>query len=302
MDGVLIIDKPAGITSHDVVSRVRRILKTRRVGHTGTLDPFATGVLVVLVGQATRLAQFLDKDKKEYEALVRFGYETDTADVTGSRITDSQLSDQEVASRIASADWNDIFDVFRGEIEQVPPMFSAKKVAGKKLYEHARSGETIDRKKINVAIHKLELVDQSQISNLKSEIIIRVACSAGTYIRTLAEDIGRKIGIGAHLSELRRTRAGKFTIGQSVTLDELEHLAEPHKGLIAMKEAVSHLPTFILPDDRVDKTRNGLSTRIFESEFEDGLALQMLDSDGNLLAIGLYNEAENSVQPKVVLV
>ncbi len=302
VNGILIINKPAGITSHDVVSRVRRILQTKRVGHTGTLDPFATGVMVILVGQATRLAQFLDKDEKEYEALVRFGFETDTGDVTGLRIAECGVRSEEVSTMLASTDWNKILAGFRGEIEQLPPMYSAKKIAGKKLYEHARKGETIEREKINVVIHKLELADKFQISNLKSEIRIRVECSAGTYIRTLAEDIGRKIGTGAHLAELCRARAGKFTIGQSLTLEQLEVLDEPQKKLVAMNEAISHLPIFTLPDDRVEKTKNGLSTRIAESDFKNNDAVQMHDNIGNLLAVGFYNDLEKSIQPKVVLV
>ncbi len=302
MNGILIIDKPAGITSHNVVLRVRRILKTRRVGHTGTLDPFATGVLVILVGQATRLAQFLDKDEKEYEALVRFGFETDTGDLTGLRIADCGLRNEEIVSRLASVNWKEVFDSFSGEIEQVPPMFSAKKIDGKKLYEHARKGETIERKKINVVIRKLEFVDQFQISNFKSEIKLHVACSAGTYIRTLAEDIGRKIGTGAHLTELRRTRSGKFTIEQGLTLEQLEQLDDPTSRLIAMDVAVSHLQTIVLPDDRVEKTKNGLSTRIEETQFQNGEAVQMHGPDGSLLAIGFYNGDESCIQPKVVLV
>ena len=302
MDGIMIIDKPAGITSHDVVARVRRILKTKRVGHTGTLDPFATGVMVLLVGQATRLAQFLDKDAKEYEALVRFGFETDTGDVTGMHRRTSGMRNEEVASRIASVKWDVVFDDFRGGIEQVPPMFSAKKIDGKKLYEHARRGETIEREKINVVIHELELVHPFQISSLKSEIYVRVVCSAGTYIRTLAEDIGRKVGTGADLTELRRTRAGKFTIDRSLTLEQLETLDEPQKNLVAMNEAISHLPIFTVPDDRLEKTKNGLSTRLVESQFKDGEVVQMQDTAGNLIAVGFYNDAEKSIQPKVVLV
>jgi tRNA pseudouridine55 synthase len=304
MNGILIIDKPAGITSHDVVSRVRRILKTKRVGHTGTLDPFATGVMVILVGQATRLAQFLDKDEKEYEANVRFGFETDTGDRTGSRIADCGLRNEEIAALLGRIDWDDIFDDFRGEIQQTPPMYSAKKVDGKKLYEHARKGQTIDRKSIKVWIHQLELLE-SAIRNPQSAIYtirIHVVCSAGTYIRTLAEDIGRKLGVGAHLSELRRTRAGKFDISQSVTLEQLADFDDPNSELVAMEDAVSHVRSITLSDERVAKTRNGLSTRIDDQNFGDGEAVQMVDSAGQLIAIGFFNAAENTVQPKVVLV
>jgi tRNA pseudouridine55 synthase len=299
MNGVLIIDKPVGITSHDVVARVRRILHTKRVGHAGTLDPFATGVMVILVGQATRLVQFLDKDEKEYEAVVQFGFETDTGDRTGARTADSGMHDDEIAACIASTDWDAVFAGFRGEIKQVPPMFSAKKIAGKKLYEHARKGKTIDRKPIAVTIHELEMID-SALHTPHSALAIRVVCSAGTYIRTLAEDIGRKAGLLAHLAELRRTRSGKLRIDQSLTLEQLESIEVPASALVSMNEIVSHLPVIILHGDRVEKTKNGLSTRIAENGFADGDVVQMQDAAGILIAIGAYNLAESSVQPRVV--
>ena len=302
MNGVLIIDKPAGITSHDVVSRVRRILKTKRIGHTGTLDPFATGVMVILVGQATRLAQFLDKDEKEYEALVRFGFETETGDLTGVRSAECGMRSEEIVELIGRTDWNSVFSSFRGEIEQVPPMYSAKKIDGKKLYEHARKGVEVERKAVKVTIHQLEIVDDPQIRTPHSALRVRIVCSAGTYIRTLAEDIGRRLGSAAHLAELRRTRAGKFEIGQSVTLDVLDGLPDPTSALIEMEQAVSHLRNIVLNDDRIDKTKNGLPTRITDTTFKDSEAIQMIDSSDKLVAIGFYNEAENIVQPNVVLV
>lgn len=302
MNGILIIDKPAGITSHDVVSRVRRILKTKRVGHTGTLDPFATGVLVILVGQATRLAQFLDKDEKEYEALVRFGFETDTGDVTGNPTTEEP---KPMAVRIS--DMERVIPYFQGEIEQTPPMYSAKKIDGKKLYEHARRGETVERKAVLVNISKLVMFPprparpDERVGEL-SDYKFRVACSAGTYIRTLAVDIGRKIGVGAHLGELRRTRAGKFDLTLSTTLEQLSDSDDPALVLLPMEAAVSHIPSITITDDRVSKTRNGLSTRVFDTQFADGVAVQMVDSGGKLVAIGFFNAAANTVQPKVVLV
>jgi tRNA pseudouridine55 synthase len=302
VNGILIIDKPAGITSHDVVYKVRRILKTKRVGHTGTLDPFATGVVVVLVGQATRLAQFLDKDVKEYEAIVRFGFETDTGDRTGNPKSAERGSKSVNIEQVERA-----LESFRGEIEQIPPMFSAKKVDGKKLYELARKGETIEREAVTVRIDNLELLSGSpaNVGGTESEIdtaMIRVACSAGTYIRTLAEDIGRKLGSGAHLTELRRLAAGKFCISQAITLEELAELDEPADRLIPMQEAVSHLARIELNEDRAAKTRNGLSTRVFDVSYTQGEAIQMLDAAKNLIAIGFYDVAENVVQPKVVLV
>ena len=302
MNGILIIDKPAGITSHDVVSRVRRILRTKRVGHTGTLDPFATGVMVILAGQATRLAQFFDKDSKEYEATVRFGFETDTGDRTGERRAESEkgkkgeLRIEEIAA---------VLPGFRGEIMQTPPMYSAKKIDGKKLYEHARKGETVERKAVAVTISELEIISRLSPSDMELgtwDVGLTVRCSAGTYIRTLAEDIGKKLEIGAHLIELRRTAAGKFSIDHSVTLEQLAGLEDPTTVLIPMTTAVSHLAKFTLPDDRIDKTRNGLLTRINAAAFNDGEPVQMLDASGELIAIGFYNAAENFIQPKIVLV
>jgi tRNA pseudouridine55 synthase len=189
VDGILIIDKPAGITSHDVVARVRKILGTRRVGHTGTLDPFATGVMVVLVGKATRLARFLDKDLKEYIAEIQFGSATDTGDLHGLRTTDCGLGIEDLSQVLNETDWDRVLQQFTGEIMQTPPMYSAKKIEGKKLYELARGGIEVERKPASVVVHALEvLTDESRAPH--STLRVRVVCSAGTYVRTLAEDIG----------------------------------------------------------------------------------------------------------------
>lgn len=294
MDGLLIIDKPAGITSHDVVGRVRRVLKTKRVGHTGTLDPFATGVMVIVVGKATRLAQFLDKDEKEYEAVARFGFETDTGDNTGVKKVEGAMSDDEIKVALRAVGWEPVLDKFRGTIMQTPPMYSAKKVEGKKLYELAREGVEIERKAVEVTIRRLEIID-SKIRDPHSEVL-RVACSAGTYIRTLAEDIGREVGLGAHLTELRRTRAGKFTIDQTISLESVTE-----KDLRPIIEAVEHLPVFELREDRVAKTMNGMSTRDLSGKFAGGEQIRMMSPAGELIAIGVFDEAEKVVQPKAVL-
>ena len=294
MNGLLIIDKPAGITSHDVVARVRRALKTKRVGHTGTLDPFATGVMVVLVGKATRLAQFLDKDEKEYEAVVKFGFETDTGDNTGQRTADSGLQAEEIAERLENIDWESVLQKFRGSIEQIPPMYSAKKVEGKKLYELARQGVEIERKPVTVNIAKLELIDSAL--RTPHSAVLRVACSAGTYIRTLAEEIGREIGVGAHLTALRRTRAGRFSIDEAARLDEVSEA-----DLRPVEQAVEHLPEFVLREDRVAKTFNGMSTRDLSGTFTEGQQIRMTSPTGELIAIGYYDDSEKVVQPKVVL-
>lgn len=299
MDGILIIDKPAGITSHDVVARVRRILKTKRIGHTGTLDPFATGAMVILVGKATRLAQFLDKDQKEYEALVRFGFETDTGDLTGSRKDELQITNYEL--RIEEVE--KVLPKFSGEIMQTPPMYSAKKVEGVKLYELARKGIEIERKAVKVKIYKLE-VQSAKCKVQSSDIPILVSCSAGTYIRTLAEDIGRKIGIGAHLAALRRTRAGKFELSNGVTLEKLEEIVAESKLdeiLISMNEAVSHLPEIKLSADDILKVKNGVKLNCGNENFDDNQAIRLTDENNILAAIGFYEAGQNFIQPKTVL-
>src|SRR2546421_11458874 len=194
VDGLLIIDKPEGLTSHDVVARVRRILKIKRVGHTGTLDPFATGVLVILAGRATRLAQFLSGAEKEYEAIIRLGFATDTGDATGRSISEIQRCTEFHGGAI-----EDALASLRGEIEQTPPMYSAKKVAGRKLYELARRGEEIERQAVRVTISEFEATAlPSQNDDDTKDLRVRVVCSAGTYIRTLAEDFGKGLGVGAH--------------------------------------------------------------------------------------------------------
>jgi tRNA pseudouridine55 synthase len=309
MDGILIIDKPVGITSHDVVARCRRILKTKKIGHTGTLDPFATGVMVILVGKATRLAQFLDKDAKEYLATVSFGFETDTGDRTGKpkeeekgRKGEEEISIEEIETAL-----ND----FRGEIMQTPPMFSAKKVEGKKLYELARKGIEIERKAVRIMNYELQITNyesekrQNDSGLWTQDFGLKVSCSAGTYIRVLAEDIGRKIGVGAHLAELRRTGAGKFCIEKAVTLEELEKIVQANeldKFLISMNEAVSHLPEIILDEGRIEKTKNGLGSRFEEETFAENQAFRMIDKDEILIAVGYFKKDEKIVQPKIVLV
>jgi tRNA pseudouridine55 synthase len=318
MNGILIIDKPAGITSHDIVARCRRILKIRKIGHTGTLDPFATGVVVVLVGKGTRLAQFLDKDRKEYEAIVRLGFETDTGDRTGElRATNDELRD------VSDAEIENVLDDFRGKFEQTPPMYSAKKVEGKKLYELARKGVEIERKPVNIAIYELELIscplsvvlcpwqeeDDEQRAQDEGQrtkdFALRVVCSAGTYIRTLAEDIGRKLETSAHLAELRRTAAGKFDLSRAVTLEKLEELAAENKideALISMNEALSHLPEIRLSDEDSRKIQNGIKLKFEAGGAAHNQAFRLTGEDENLVAVGFYHEAEKTIQPKVVLV
>lgn len=240
MGGFIIIDKPAGITSHDVVSRVRRILGTRKVGHTGTLDPFATGVLPIAVDEGTKAIPFLDEGCKTYEALLRLGVVTDTLDMTGSVLSESDYSGITI-EQIRSA-----LSEFTGAIRQIPPMYSALKQGGKPLYKMARQGLEVERAARDVEIHSLAL-----LSFEPPWLSLRVRCSRGTYIRALADDIGRSLGCGAALQELRRTASGEFQIEHAVTLETLERMAgEGRAGefCISPYSALWHLPDIPLTD------------------------------------------------------
>jgi tRNA pseudouridine55 synthase len=305
MHGVLVIDKPPDLTSHDVVAQARRILHERRIGHTGTLDPFATGVLVILLGKATRLAQFLSGVEKEYEAIIRLGYATDTGDRIGSPIPDSQpkrgnWSEQEIEETLQS---------LRGDIDQVPPMYSAKKIEGKRLYELARRGETIERKPVQVCIYEFAAIKpdgQLIKDNLDGtfDFHTRVSCSSGTYVRTLAEDFGKRLYVGAHLAELRRTRVGDFTIDQAITLDQLKiHFGEQSIGsvLLPPATALSRLPFLHLSADDVRRATHGREVNVAESEWADGENVTMYDAGEQLIAVGQYNATAGSLHPGVVL-
>ena len=313
MDGALIIDKPAGMTSHDVVALVRRTIGERRVGHTGTLDPFATGVLVVLVGRATRLAQFLSGAEKEYEAVIRLGYATDTGDGTGRRIeqetsefhakaqSPQSFRREEIEAALAS---------LRGEIEQTPPMYSARKIAGQKLYELARRGEEVERKAVRVTVSRFEALsrDGSLLETHDDgtgDLVVRVVCSAGTYVRTLAESVGKQLGVGAHLSELRRARAGQFKIADAITLDRLNDVAQSgsvEPVLISPNAALAHLPFLNLDADGASRVHHGIDVQIEDahaSAWPEGQAIRLRDLNGELIAVGIYQK--DAIHPSVVI-
>lgn len=302
MDGALIIDKPADMTSHDVVARVRRIVNQRRVGHTGTLDPFATGVLVVMVGRATRLAQFLSGAEKEYEAVIRLGYRTDTGDVTGTRIEESQRTTEIHRDEIESA-----MTSLRGEFDQTPPMYSAKKIGGRKLYELARRGEEAERRPVRINVSSFECLSSNDLA-LKigddgtMDLPVRVVCSAGTYIRTLAEDFGKRLGLGAHLAELRRTRAGAFGIAEAITLEQLAEFAAHDslaKVFISPDSAVDHLPAIDLDSDQTRQVLNGVDIPTPTVDVPGPVRLR--GPNGNLIAIGVFDAAQSALHPQVVI-
>lgn len=305
MDGVLVIDKPAGMTSHDVVARTRHILHERRVGHTGTLDPFATGVLVILLGKATRLAQFLSSVDKEYDAIIRLGYATDTGDRTGTPIPGppekpGNFTEEEVETALQS---------LRGDIDQVPPMYSAKKVEGRKLYELARRGESIERKPVRVCIYDFAAIrPEGQLikDNLDGtfDFHARVSCSSGTYVRTLAEDFGTRLYVGAHLAELRRTRVGDLEITQAITLDQLKlHFAEQSLGnvVLPLNAALSRLPFVHLTAEDVRRANHGRDVPVAEADWTDGENVKMCDADEELIAVGQYDANAKRLHPRVVL-
>ncbi len=308
MDGAFIIDKPEGITSHDVVYRVRRAVRMKRVGHSGTLDPFATGVLVVCVGRATRLSKFLVGLDKEYDALVRLGFATDTQDLTGKRITpilsSNELDSEEIRKALAE---------FSGPQMQTPPMFSAKKVAGERLYKAAREGREVEREPVAITVHSIELLEadgalQAPNEDGTRDFRLRVRCSSGTYVRTLAHDIGARLGVGAHLAGLRRTAVGGFDISRAITLDEAE--AEGNDGrldrhLIAMSDVPAHLPRVVLDAGEVDDAVHGRAIRAPErvrGAMPGGSGdVRLCDQSGRLVAMGEYSEESGVIKPRVVL-
>ena len=214
MNGILLIDKPAGWTSSDVVAKLRGVLRERRVGHAGTLDPLATGLLVVFVGRATRAAEFAESDAKRYTAGLRLGLATDTQDVTGRPLSGAprEVEREELES---------VLERFRGELEQIPPMYSAIKLKGRKLYEIARRGGEVERQPRRITVHALEILGRED-----GDWLLDVRCSKGTYVRTLCHDIGAALGCGGCMSSLRRTEAGRFTLEDAHTLSEVQAAAD----------------------------------------------------------------------------
>ena len=220
MNGIINVLKPPGMTSHDVVNYIRRLTGIRKVGHTGTLDPGAAGVLPMCVGKATRVAEYLTAYDKCYRAECTFGVSTDTQDDSG------QVLDVCDASYLTSNSISDVLMAFTGSLEQVVPMFSAVKVQGKKLYEHARAGEQIEREARRIKVYSLSPIYYEDLGTPRPKVLFDIICSKGTYIRTICHDIGQKLGCGAHMSFLIRTRVGDFTLNEAITLEELKEYAD----------------------------------------------------------------------------
>ncbi len=284
-NGILIVNKHAGVTSHDIVGKVRRLYGTRRVGHTGTLDPLAEGVLVVLIGRAAKAAEYLVADSKVYRATLRLGIETDTEDITGEilRSTDTLPSAEEVFA---------VCKGFTGEISQIPPMYSALKVNGQKLCDLARRGVEVERESRTVTIHELTVVPTESPSDYRLE----VHCSSGTYIRTLCADIGKALGCGGVMATLQRRVTGSFTLEESYTVSDLESMTETERigCLIPTERLFDSLPAVCLPPFFEKLSRSGceIYQKKIRTSYEIGARVRLCSASDAFYALGEVREYE----------
>jgi len=268
MNGIFIVDKPIDWTSHDVVAKLRGVTHIKRIGHSGTLDPMATGVLAVFVGRATRAVEFAEGDEKQYIAGLRLGTVTDTQDITGTILEQNPV-------HITEKQLEKVLAEFRGDIMQIPPMYSAIKVNGKKLYDLARKGQTVERKPRPITISELKIIGKAD-----EDWIISVTCSKGTYIRTLCNDIGQKLGVGGCMSHLRRVRAGVFTSEMSHSLAEIEN--NPERYLMPVDSLFAHYPKQIVDSKQERFIRCGNS---FSFSTDDG-TYRFYNRNGDFLMLG----------------
>jgi tRNA pseudouridine55 synthase len=255
MNGIVIVDKPEGWTSQDVVSKLRGVLHTRRIGHGGTLDPMATGVLPVFVGRGTRAVEFFEHAEKTYEAVLHLGITTDTEDITGTVLETKEVT-------ISKSDFLSILENFRGEIQQIPPMYSALKINGQKLCDLARKGKEVERKPRTITIHQLDCLEFDGVFAR-----LRVKCSKGTYIRTLCKDIGAALGCGGCMESLRRVTAGAYTIEEAVPLQTLVDAEAPEQYLRPVESMFTAYPQVILTLKQETRCRNGNN---FSIDLPDG--------------------------------
>jgi len=288
ISGVLVVDKPVGLTSHDIVQIVRKGTNIRRAGHTGTLDPRASGVLVILIGPAVRLSEYVSASDKRYQAVVRLGTSTDTYDADGRVVSTSPVN-------ITESQFETALKKFVGEIEQVPPPYSAVKIKGRKAYEMAREGEEVDLEPRKIQVYSLELLEWAP-----PEAVIDVYCSSGTYVRSLAHDLGEALGCGAHLVGLRRTKSGRFTLRDAVPLRKLRDAFENgnwYQFLIPAAEALSDWPAVELSQEQLDTIRHG---HRIPAEPDKGTLVRGVSEQGELIALLEYNSESNEWQPRKV--
>jgi len=299
MDGVLIVDKPHGMTSHDVVAVARRCLLEPRIGHTGTLDPLATGVLPLACGRATRLVRFLTSSDKDYDAGIRFGLTTDSYDVTGAEVSRSDR----VPTREAV---EDALESLRGEYLQVPPAYSAKKVAGHRAYALARRAEQVTLAPVRVRVTRADLLDVTGASAR-----VAITCSAGFYVRAFAHTLGERVGTGACLESLRRTRSGEFDIASAVGLEDVQRdPAAAARRAVPLDRLLAEFPAARLTDEGRIRVSHGQEVNGAHLRVEDGIRaghlsvpewVRLIDDEGRLLALGTPGKGQGSLHPTVVL-
>ncbi|MBE7119149.1 tRNA pseudouridine(55) synthase TruB [Bacillus cereus] len=257
MEGVVLLHKPKGMTSHDCVFKLRKILREKRIGHTGTLDPDVTGVLPICVGRATKIAQFLTSETKTYEGEVTLGFSTTTEDASGEVV-----EKQDVNRVITRKEVEEVLAELTGTIEQMPPMFSAVKVNGKKLYEYARAGQEVERPVRTITIHEFVLLDEREVFEGENiSFRFRVTCSKGTYVRTLAVMIGEKLGFPSHMSHLVRTASGEFLLEDCISFEEIEENVQNgtvESIFISIDEALSKFPKMVVDEKQAEKIKNGM--------------------------------------------
>jgi tRNA pseudouridine55 synthase len=293
ISGVLVIDKPTGMTSHDVVQIVRRGTGIRRAGHTGTLDPRASGVLVVLIGPAVRLSEYVSAADKRYQAIIRLGSATDTYDAEG------QFVREETSIDISEEEFEKVLKQFEGEIEQTPPPYSAVKVRGRRAYDMARKGEEVKLQPRKIQVHHLEVLEWAP-----PEVVVDVHCSSGTYVRSLANDLGEVLGCGAYLVGLRRTKSGRFSLRDAVPLRKLKEAflaGNWYQYLIPAAEALSDWPAVELDPDEVEEVRHGHRVKA-DPDSKPGL-VRGISMAGELVALLKLEEGEDGSlewQPKKV--
>lgn len=289
LGGALLVDKPVGPTSHDIVSRVRKAAGLRRVGHAGTLDPFASGLLVVLLGPATRLSEYLLGLDKKYTATARLGVETTTCDPEGEVVAESRGWEN-----LSKADVEDALASFHGTTRQRPPVYSAKKVRGESAHRRIRRGEAVELEDVEVTVMEIQLVEFSP-----PEVRFRVSCSSGTYVRALGRDLGRKLGTGAYLTELRRTGIGDFSVEGAVTLEDLEEGRDWGERVLSPARALTHLPAVPVGPEEARRLRHGQEIPCPDPELAADGPVRILQ-DEELVGIGSLRAGW--LKPRKVLV
>ncbi|PJY98618.1 tRNA pseudouridine(55) synthase TruB [Bacillus vallismortis] len=285
VNGVLLLHKPVGMTSHDCVMKIRKLLKTKKVGHTGTLDPEVSGVLPICVGRATKIVEYLTEKSKTYDAEITLGFSTTTEDQTGETVETKPVNQD-----IDKADVEKVLNSLKGKQEQIPPMYSAVKVNGKKLYEYARAGIEVERTKRMITIEDIDLTTEIKHNGETASFRFTVTCSKGTYVRTLAVMIGEKLGYPAHMSHLIRTASGDFSLDECFTFDELEAQAQSgnvEEHAVPIERALNHLPKWVISDTLAKKVENGalLETPEQFSEMTSEDRIAVFTESGSCLAI-----------------